>query len=61
MTADLHLKERALAQVEEHKVKGFRYKPSNDILHFLVGMQIFMFSVNFVKFKFYSNDCRILT
>lgn len=35
MTADLHLKERALAQVKEPDLKGFRYKPSNDVLIFL--------------------------
>lgn len=35
MTADLHLKECALSQVKEPDVKGFRYKPSNDVLNFL--------------------------
>jgi integrase/recombinase XerD len=35
MTADLQLKERALAQIREPEVVGFRYRPSNDILSFL--------------------------
>jgi len=38
MTADLHLKERALAQIKEPEVEGFRYRPSNDILSFLDGL-----------------------
>ncbi len=38
MTADLHLKERALAQVKEPEVEEFRYRPSNDILSFLDGL-----------------------
>lgn len=38
MTADLHLKERALAQVKEPELEGFRYRPSNDILSFLDGL-----------------------
>ncbi len=35
MTADLRLKERALSQVKEPDVKGFRYQPPSDILSFL--------------------------
>lgn len=35
MTADLRLKEKALAQVKEPNAEEFRYKPSTDILHFL--------------------------
>lgn len=38
MTADLHLKERALAQIKEPEAVGFRYRPSNDILSFLDGL-----------------------
>lgn len=35
MVADLRLKEKALAQISEPNVTGFRYKPSADILSFL--------------------------